>query len=403
MKTLSLTIAIILSHTLLFAQCPQGAITIISSQADIDNFPVNYPNCTELDGGLTITGGNIVNLYGLSQLTSIGGDLNFLYTVQLSSLAGMDGLTAVGGNLSLTENYTLTSTMGLNNLETIGGYLVIYKNNFIPNLAGFSSLVSVGNDVAIGYNTGLTSFSGLENLTSVGNVFDIDHNPVLSSISGLESLATVGGYLAIQYCDVLSSVDGLEALTSVGGDLSIHNNSAISSVAGLESLTSIGGEFSIRNNPELTSLAGLDNIEANSITDLKIYSNTMLSTCEVLSVCNYLGSPNGVVLINNNASGCNSLQELEEACVWVSLDEFDESQSISIYPNPASSTITIERSGTHSSEARLIISNTCGQQVIMQKIKDKKLTLDISDLPAGIYIVMVFDEDMVVVEKLVKE
>ncbi|MCD4746108.1 MAG: hypothetical protein K8R58_07400, partial [Bacteroidales bacterium] len=47
-----------------------------TTQAEIDNFQTNYPNCTEIEGDVTINGINITNLNGLNVLTAFGGDLS---------------------------------------------------------------------------------------------------------------------------------------------------------------------------------------------------------------------------------------------------------------------------------------------------------------------------------------
>lgn len=52
---------------------PEGII--FSNQAQIDNFNSNYPDCTEIKGGVLIEGNDISNLDGLSIVTSIGGYL----------------------------------------------------------------------------------------------------------------------------------------------------------------------------------------------------------------------------------------------------------------------------------------------------------------------------------------
>jgi len=49
---------------------PEG-ITF-STQEQIDNFQINHPNCTDIEGGVTIEGNDITNLDGLSVITSIG-------------------------------------------------------------------------------------------------------------------------------------------------------------------------------------------------------------------------------------------------------------------------------------------------------------------------------------------
>jgi hypothetical protein len=51
--------------------CLPGGITF-STQEQINNFQINFPNCTEIEGGVQITGNDITNLDGLNVLNSIG-------------------------------------------------------------------------------------------------------------------------------------------------------------------------------------------------------------------------------------------------------------------------------------------------------------------------------------------
>jgi hypothetical protein len=74
---------------------PQG-ITF-TTQAQVDNFQSNYPGCDQIEGYVTINGGSITNLNGLSVLTSIGGRLKFDFADALTNLTGLDNLTSVGG------------------------------------------------------------------------------------------------------------------------------------------------------------------------------------------------------------------------------------------------------------------------------------------------------------------
>ena len=52
---------------------PQG-ITF-TTQEQIDNFQVNYPGCTEIEGDVIISGEDITNLEGLNVVTDVGGFL----------------------------------------------------------------------------------------------------------------------------------------------------------------------------------------------------------------------------------------------------------------------------------------------------------------------------------------
>ena len=75
---------------------PEGVT--FSTQTQIDNFQTNYPNCTEIEGDVLINGSDIINLNGLSVLTSIGGNLWIKINSSLTSLTGLEGLTSIGGD-----------------------------------------------------------------------------------------------------------------------------------------------------------------------------------------------------------------------------------------------------------------------------------------------------------------
>ncbi len=51
-----------------------------SSQEEIDNFQTNYPNCTEIEGSVSIAGDDITNLDGLNVFNFNRGEHgNWLY------------------------------------------------------------------------------------------------------------------------------------------------------------------------------------------------------------------------------------------------------------------------------------------------------------------------------------
>src|SRR5690606_35741362 len=166
--------------------CPTGYLSFYS-QADIDAFATNYPNCTEVSGNLTIQGANITDLTPLSNLTSVGGYLNIDY------------------------NSSLTNLDGLNNLTSIGGYLNIYYNSNLTNLDGLSNLTSVGADLVIQSNSSLTDISGLQNI-----------NPAsILSTYGLGLYITNNSSLSVcnlpNFCTYLAG-SGLRTISGNAGD-----------------------------------------------------------------------------------------------------------------------------------------------------------------------------------------
>jgi hypothetical protein len=289
-----------ISHRNVFSQgcLPEGID--FNTQGEIDNFQANYPGCTEIEGDVTISDystGSITNLNGLNVLTTIGGSLWIEDNGALTSLTGLEGLTSIGGSFE------------------------IFYNSSLATLTGLVGLSSVGNTFWIIGNDALTSLEGLEGLTSTEHNLEIMDNDALKNLTGLEGLTFIDGSFSILDNDSMTTLMGLESLTSIDYDLWIEDNDALTSLTGLEGLTSMGGYLLIQGNNTLTSLAGLENIQLNSWTTLNIFDNSSLGECDVYSICQYLEAPNGTIEIHDNAPGCNSLEEVEEACGFPCLPE----------------------------------------------------------------------------------
>jgi hypothetical protein len=352
MKTLAFLLIVFVTITSANAQgCLPYGITF-TTQQQIDNFQTNYPGCTEIEGYVIISGNDITNLDGLSVLTSIGSGLS-IHTNALTSFTGLNNLTSIGGDLGIEENYALTSIIGLEGLTSIGGRL------------------------EVSYNYHLTSLTGLEGLTSIGGSLTIAMNQQMNTLIGLEGLTTIGGSFYIGDSYSLTSLTGLEGLTAIGNDLWILSNINLVTLIGIDNLASIGG-------------------------DLSIADNNSLSTCDVESICNYLTSPNSEIHINDNNSGCNSVDEVQETCPN-GVEEFKyNKEEIFITPNPSNDDITIS-SPVINGNTILSIFTFSGKKVIETQLIYKETQIDISALPQGIYFVRVQDENEVMVGKFVKE
>lgn len=306
------------------------------SQAEIDNFAINYPGCKVIEGNVYIYSGNISNLNGLSVLTAVNGyfaiswlpaltslngmqnitsikDLS-IYNTGLTSLNGLQGLTSLEtlslggdpGNPSLTslsgmpnvtsmkgiyiQNAPLTSLNGLQNITSLER-LDIYGSP-LTSLNGIQNITSM-KSLSIGA-TALTSLNGLQNLTEVGTLA-IDYNPSLTSLSGVENIASMQN-LSIRNNPLLASLNGIQnivslhslslsspVLTSLNGlqnltsldSLVLGYNTAMTSLSGLPNITSLQ-DLSMSYNDAITSLSGLENIA--SIDNLWIQSNGALTS-----------------------------------------------------------------------------------------------------------------------------
>ena len=366
MKTLYILLFGLLGSSGVMAQgCLPEGITF-DTQAQIDSFQINHPNCTEIEGGVSIHGDDITNLDGLSALTSIGEQLVIGSVLSggnpiLTDITGLANLTSIQGDLYMGGNYSLSDLNGLQGLDTINGNLNI----------NYSALLSL---------------SGLDNVTHInGDVF-IDWNNELLNLNGLNNLSSIGGSLRIPQNNKLLSLDGLDNLTSIGSDLFIGNYGWLGYAGNLELY-------------DISSLSNLNNIGGG----LYILGNDLLSKCNIPSICEYLVSPNDTVEIHQNGAGCSSSQQVIDSCDWSNIGEISQSEILFIYPNPSSTQITIELPTTPQKKTLLTIYNINGQQLITQPIAEPQTVIDVSGLPSGVYFVKVTDDKKVMIGKVVVE
>lgn len=113
--------------------CPTVSL-VFSSQAQIDNFKINYPLCSEFENNIEINGDDIYNLNGLSEIVSIAGDLHIGRlqgggNIPLKNLSGLDSLSSIGGGLKIYGNDSLSALSGLERLSSVGAIGISIYNN----------------------------------------------------------------------------------------------------------------------------------------------------------------------------------------------------------------------------------------------------------------------------------
>ena len=317
---------------------PYGNYYLLT-QTQVDDFFIDYPNCTSLNGSLKIKGNDINNLEGL------------------------------------------------NGIDTIHGSLTIQGNYYLLNFEGMSSLKSIGGSFGVGYYEGndnprLRNFTGLEGLETIGGNVYVYLNERLTSLAGLENLHSIGGRMEIVSNDSLLSLNGLQNLDSINGDLYLNGNDLLSEISSLSELKYINGQLTFNNNESLKSLSGIDNISSDSISYIYINNNPNLSKCAVYSICQYLEDSSALVFISNNKTNCNSREEVEYDCT-LEVNEINLEDVLTIYPNPTNNFLNIKDKGFDISG--ISIYNFYGKKVFNLNGNTNKLNLSV--LNAGVYII----------------
>ena len=305
-------------HLCVAQGCLPEGITF-SSQGQINSFQANYPGCTIIEGDVTISdngSGDIANLFGLSVLTSIGGNLKISINNNLYFLTGLDNLATIGGDFEIWGN-KLQNLTGLEGLTSIGGDLYIHQTT-LTSMEGLQNLqantimninitdnpqlsdcqiqglcdylASPNGTVDIGWNgNGCNSVvevgsacGGALPCLPYGNYYLLSQDDVdnfatvfpacnqleglvrilnsITNLNGLNSITSINGGCEI-YSTTLSNFEGLNSLSKIAGDFTIHFNPVLVNMIGLESLDSIGGSFAFRSNDSLEDLEGLNRLK----------------------------------------------------------------------------------------------------------------------------------------------
>ena len=226
MKNVIVLLITVVAMTRVIAQSclPEGLE--IYSQEGIDNFQINYPGCTEIEGYVLIVGNNITNLNGLNVVTTIDGFLQLYSNDSLTNLTDLENLTSLGG-LDLYDN-AITNLSGLENLNFIVNDIIIMNNHSITNLSGLENVTSIGGGIIIKNNEAFTSLLELANLTSMSGIIEIADNDALTSLSGLDNI-DVDSILIMEIhhnnslsnCDIKSICDYMQI---PAGIIEIHSN-----------------------------------------------------------------------------------------------------------------------------------------------------------------------------------
>ncbi|MCB0666861.1 MAG: T9SS type A sorting domain-containing protein [Saprospiraceae bacterium] len=401
---------------------PEGLF--VRTQMEIDMFPANFPGCIEIAGGMTIesTSDNpISDLKGLSQISLLGEHLEIRNNPALSSLTGLENVKEIGGRLTIAGNDRLLSLDGLSGLTSVGNSVGISSNNKLKNIEVLSQLKIIRGDLSISGNTQLNSleglnkvveiegnvlirdnasilnFNGLQSLKSVGGNFLIQENSSLRDFSGLEKLENISLDLIIEKNDKLISLTGFSGLAMVGKYLLIVNNLLLQDITALNSLKAIDGLLQVYNNPLLPSLRGLDNIDPQSVDNLAIIQCPSLSDCAVQSICDFLKINDQKHSITGNKFGCATRLQILNECEREGANTNPGPNIIRIFPNPTPGILTTKG---FDSVAEFLVSDVTGRTIRANKLENGKI--DISDLPAGIYLIELISEKRNFIQSIIK-
>lgn len=307
--------------------CPEASITL-STQAEVDNFIIDYPTCTFIDGDVCIGDciypyaiSDITNLDGLENIETIDGSILINNNPSLINLSGLSNLDIVIGHLRIVNDDALLDMSGLENLISIGGDFELKGNANITNMTGLTSLQTITGDFSMTLNNSLENFVGLTNLVNVEGLYSVAFNNSLVNFEGMSSLQSIGDFVHIWNNNQLVNMTGFASLNSIGGSFTVQGNDNLVNLLGMESLSSIDGSLSIKDNENLVSIDGIENIDPETIlspittqADVELYDNISLMSCALSNICSVYNEVEKDMNIFNNGADCDEVLDLEFIC-----------------------------------------------------------------------------------------
>ena len=91
---------------------------------------------------------------------------------------------------------------------------------------------------------------------------------------------------------------------------------------------------------------------------------------------------------------------LSDYCIGTGITKINSNNIIIIYPYPASEKISL--SGNKHLEGKLLIQNLSGKNLLIKKIDDNEITIDIQNYSPGIYFISIINDDNIIRRKFVK-
>jgi len=406
---------------------------------------------------------DITNLRGLRNIETINRDLIISCVPDLGSLRGLDNLMEVQRLFEIRHMPGLVDFTGLERFKRQTGNFFVYSPN-LASVKGLDSVyyilnLSIENFRHIEFESfsqleevfrfgllGSSHFHGLPKLKKIGNTFGTVNNDSIVEFKLLNQLEQNELYsLNFASCSKLKKIDIpisfnkiqnwrlldnsslpnlhdfrvvrtseditleklplLEDLTGLENITGYLREMRITEMSGLKSLDGIGFSefswFSIKNNPELVDIFAMDKMKLGPLIysneeQLRIEGNPKLSNCVNELICGLAQISPQRLFLSGNGPGCSSITEILEACALVSTDDDTDTPqaSISLYPNPAHDWVMI-RGAADLYSVRLL--DMMGRQ-LRHSSSDR---IDLTDLDAGMYIIIVGDQNGVLhTEKL---
>ena len=340
-------------------------------------------------------------------------------------------------------------------LQTIGGRFVAINNSKLTTLGDFPILQSIGEFFLVRHNGKLTTLGNFPALTSIGRgreyVYSLDErrsvsivveeNPNLVLCSWLEKFIPTGENAVTGYIFINNNATGCETKEEINNlptiKLTSHTNGDTIALTHDDTLprtiqftlegSATGWRSEITYTPAHANFITLYPVEdtaqtgAITITATPTANTGVERTAMITLITTGIGTPvtQMVVITQGVTNTDTTILPLTDTTILpltdtttlpptdtttlpptdtTTLSTHTKESIFTFYPNPTESTLTIEGVTGY---LQMYIHDLVGREVMTYSLTPSKKTIDVSDLPSGMYVVTLQGEDKTWTEVLI--
>lgn len=387
---------------------------------------------------------NLKSINGFNSYQDIN-DIKIINNISLDSVQGFNGVKTILFDVRFNLNHNLQIIDGFNGLDSCRT-LFLQNNNSLKNISGFESVRIIESQLSIGSNEVLSDIASFNNLRKTKSIQLTDFNT--KQFAGFNSLEIVSDDFQLSQSDSIitficcnnlnyikrisisanRNLESVEAFNNLNSTQYIHltlnpkiaNFASLSNIQTIDSTLYLGGFEKLKNfnsfsnlnrvkylniSPSTTDfrplsirdISGFRNIDYDYLQSLTITHCPELSICEYKPICDFLKQTNSESNIHDNAEGCNSREEILEACMIVRTQEELFENHLSIYPNPSTGLIYLDTED----DLQFVeyeIFDISGRTVNIGILAGNRI--DLTNLGNGMYIVTLYGKDRIYKEKV---
>ncbi len=354
-----------------------------------------FHNVEEITGDYRIRFCNeLESVFTGTKLKIVKNGLQFAALSKLQIFPTFENLIQVNNYLTLASLTSLRQCNSFNNLRSVYA-LHIYNANSLETLPEFPKLTLISKTLDLGDNNKIRYIDGFNALDSVQGSLRIFSSDSLISVNGFKNLRFIGSQFSVGNLRSLKEINGFGQLNYVEYGVHFSNLWLVTELNAFSKLRCTNS-LTIHINKNLKNISFVYNLDISMLKELSIGGNDSLSYCNYEPICKYLDQNMGKYDIRLNNSGCNSAEEILEACRTVGADDLPE-KDLTIYPNPTNNHFYIESDAELGSDDLEIWTMT-GSKVPFSRVGD---AIYPHSLDSGILIVKIKISGQTLVKKII--